>query len=300
MREQEFAYTVRQIVDTAPVKTVPQSDVLVISQVRSTDVLMYLLAIKSLLAQLDHVSVLVVDDGLPSQDRELIASHVRGVTFRSVTAVDTGKCPQGGTWERLLTICDMSFDRYVIQLDSDVLTLGDITTVGDCIQNGRSFLLGTAMTPDFVSAEHAADCAKRFLKGAGDHVQIAAEAVLDEIGDQKQTSYIRGCSAFAGFAKGAVNRQSVEKFSVKLENRIGRKWHEWGSEQVASNFAISNLAEPLALPQSKYVNFGPNIRWREKSLIHFIGTYRFSGGVYSRLAKQQILKFPKGGRGASM
>src|SRR3546814_1079040 len=79
----------------------------------------------------------------------------------SIDDVDTGPCPRGGCWERLLTLLDMRADAYVIQLDSDTIALGDIPEVVEAITSNRSFTLLGDPDSEFLSFSEMASLLDR-------------------------------------------------------------------------------------------------------------------------------------------
>ena len=82
------------------------------------DLLMYLVAIRSLYAQIGEGTITIIDDGsLTVRDIELLRSSLGEPKVIGLSQVDVGPCPSGGFWERLLHILDLSTDRYVIQVE---------------------------------------------------------------------------------------------------------------------------------------------------------------------------------------
>ena len=68
---------------------------------------------------------------------------------------------------------------------------------------------------------------------------------------------------------------------------IGDKWAEWGSEQVMSNIVVANIPNAIVLPHPKYADCH-KMKADVTEFIHFIGSCRFDGGNYGRLAAQVI------------
>jgi hypothetical protein len=252
--------------------------------VQSAHTLMYLLAIKSFLRHVPAAAVTVLDDGsLTPADHELLRAHVGGLSIVPIAGVDTGPCPRGGCWERLLHILDLSASRYVVQLDSDVLTPAPVPEVVEAIAANRSFTLGSAAEFGIMTTAEAA------LAIAGRdpaETQFAAEFALPRIPPEIGRFYVRGSAGFAGFAKGASSRATAEAFSAAMTEQMGRRWEEWGTEQVASNFLVASSPGGLVLPWPKYCCFYDNEDIAESALLHFIGTWRFRGGVYARLGQR--------------
>lgn len=62
----------------------------------------------------------------------------------------------------------------------------------------------------------------------------------------------------------------------------------WGTEQVTSNFLLSNETSLLILPYDRYLNY-----WREAwdddaRFVHFVGTHRHHDDAYIRASLQAI------------
>jgi hypothetical protein len=247
---------------------------------------MYFVAIKTFAQFVPARRVIVIADSLSEQEKRTVRRHVDGVELLDMETVDTEDMPRGGTWERLLTIVRQSSTAYTIQLDADTITDARPAEVLECIAGNRSFTLGTGMGRRVITAREAS-AAVSHLSSPTAHVQVVAEAALDKISDSD--NYVRGNSAFAGFAKGAHNMDSLRTFSQRMSDILGKdKWKEWGSEQVASNYMIANSPNPYVLPFERYRYYKSGTRIDSCAFIHFMGTYRFAGGVYRRLAGEKI------------
>src|SRR3546814_7643275 len=91
--------------------------------------------------------MVIMDDGtLTDRDRSVLRQHLDNPRIISIRDIDTGPCPRGGTWERLLTILDLCADDYVIQLDSDTVTIGPVPHIQQAIAANSSFTLLGAET----------------------------------------------------------------------------------------------------------------------------------------------------------
>jgi hypothetical protein len=259
------------------------------------DLTMYLVAIKSLYSRLDEAQIVVLNDGtLTSHDLDLLNAHIRTPRIVSLSDIQNGSCPRGGAWERLLFISDHVRQTYVIQLDSDTLTLDDVPEVKDAIRDNRSFTLGTSMGRQISPMEEICGQMKAFNDH---HVQVVAEQAFDRLRHYARLKYVRGCAAFTGFARGSFSRRDVEEFSAEMEASIGNVWRNWGSEQVTSNFIIANSPGAFVLPHPKYANFAPEIPYHQSSFLHFIGTHRFKSGVYVRKARGVVRRLRAAGEG---
>jgi len=264
----------------------------VVSEVSHRDVVMYLIAIKSIYRFLGAGRIVVLNDGsLTKTDRDLLTRHlpfVRILTFRHVPIANT---PKGGCWERLLLIAGLVKDTYVIQVDSDSLTFAEIPEVLDHIKHNRSFTLLGAGSVATVEPMVDACARAKHSRDSSMEPQAVSERSLDQFPDCAKLKYVRGNAAFAGFAHGCFSRTDVVYYSERMERICGSKiWHSWGSEQVTSNLIIANSARTAILPSPKYVSYYalPHIDYSESSFLHFMGTHRFEHGCYSNLARRVI------------
>jgi hypothetical protein len=295
VRRIRFAGECKGVLQSAPVTLDPSSSLALLSQLQHKDVLMYLLAVKSFARQIRPGAVYVVDDGsLSADDRDVLRDHVPRLTVFDLPALRSSACPSGGTWERLLAISTLVDDHYVIQLDSDTLTLGAIDDVRLCIGNERAFALGTWDNQRIETMRERSETAKSRGLERSDHVQVVAEANFDRLADFGSLRYVRGCSGFAGFARKSFTRTFVESISVQMEAAIGERWREWGSEQVMSNIVLAYIPNSVVLPHPKYADC-QKMRPGVTQFVHFIGGCRFDGGTYARLGAQVIGTLPRSG-----
>ena len=279
-----LARRARSVLDTPPLT--PRDDGVVLFSMIGTRVLLpYLVAVKSLHRNLGRGRIALLDDGtLTANDHALLVQHLGDPEIRHIDDVDTGPCPRGGTWERLLTILDLRRDSYVIQLDSDTVTLGALPEVAGAIHAGRSFTLRGEEDARLLDTHSFAEQYPPIDPWDSTvHVQGAIEVLMDrvEIPERPELRYARGCSGFAGFAPSAEGRALAEAFSREGARLLSMpRWASWGSEQVTSNFVIANEADPLLLPYGRYRNFWNDGICEDARLVHFIGTYRFHGTAY--------------------
>ena len=295
LRRIRFAGECKGVLQSAPVVLDDSSGLALLSQLQHKDVLMFLLALKSFAGQIKPRAVYVVNDGsLSAADRDLLKDHVPGLTLLELAAFRSSSCPSGGTWERLLAIASLVDDHYVIQLDSDTLTLGPIDDVRHCIGSQAAFALGTWDNQKMETMRERSETAKKLEPGRSGHVQVVAEANLDKLADFESLRYVRGCSGFAGFARKSFTREFVENISAQMQAAIGEKWREWGSEQVMSNIVVANIPDAVVLPHPKYADC-QKMRPGVTQFIHFIGSCRFDGGTYARLGAQVIGTLPRPG-----
>jgi hypothetical protein len=283
-----------RVLDTPPIR--PTSDRVVIFSMAGTKVLLpYLVAVKSLYRQLGVGRVVILDDGtFTAADRRVLDRHLGQPQVLSLSDCDTGRCPRGGTWERLLTLLDLRSDDYVIQLDSDTVTIGAIPEVVDAVAANQGFILpggpeseGVGILPlhEFV--------AWRYPQGAPPgrpHIQHALEARLADYPEAARNRYVRGCSGFAGFSRGGPSdRAAAEAFSVAGEGLTGaERWREWGTEQITSSFLLANEAGTRLLPYDRYRNYWLDEPGGDARFVHFLGTHRYATDTYRRLTARAL------------
>jgi hypothetical protein len=170
-------------------------------------------------------------------------------------------------------------------MDSDTLTVSDISESVACYRENRSFLIGGSDGQHLVSVEE--NCAA-IEHSTSQHLQVHAERALPRLSQSLGRKYVRGGAAFAGFARGSVSLDNLRSFSTEMQYFLGPRWNEWGSEQVASNFMIANSPDAFVLPFPKYASYWPSADYQKSSFLHFLGTNRFKGGAYWRLAKKVV------------
>lgn len=282
----DFDWHCRAILKTRPVELDESSGLVVLSQSYHKDLMMYLVAAKTFARFVRPERFVVVDDGYTQLDQALIRSHLRQVDFIPRKSVSSQACPVGGCWERLLTVADLCGAHYVVQLDSDTVTLADPTEVRDCIAREASFTLSTKQGRDFIPVSQAAAA---MSANEGKHIQVLAEKALGVIPELSSDWYIRGCAGFAGFAPRSINRASVEHISRLMSGALTPDvWKQWGSEQFASNYLIANTRVKGLLPFEAYPYWEPDASIRSARLIHFIGDHRFTSSAYRRIAMEAI------------
>jgi len=280
------------ILNTAPL--VPQRDGLVLfSMIGTAVVLPYLVAVKSLWQQVGRGRVALLDDGtLTAADRAILAAHLGDPQILKIDEVVRGDFPQGGCWERLLTILDHRAGEYWVQLDSDTVTLGPVPELERAIATNRSFtMLGGADAPD-QPLDLAEFAARLHPQGPAEgHVQTRIESRLDALAPRLGWKYIRGCAGFAGFAAGNAGRDLAAAFLRRMAETIGGDDTAiWGTEQVASNFLIANEPGAVCLPADRYINYWGEDWAGDVPFIHFVGAHRYDKGAYQAASQQVIAR----------
>jgi hypothetical protein len=285
-----FRIRTRDVFKTSPLRCESDTGVIFVSQVCHRDIAMYLIAIKSLAKFIPPKKVFVLDDlSLNNDDKATLHAHIHRLDIVPVNEIRSDACPRGGTWERLLFISALVDTSYVIQVDSDTLTRRQPKVVERHIRQNSSFALGEWPGQSISTVQKSVELVRHRTKNGTEHVQFVAEANLDKLHNYDRLRYVRGCSGFAGFGHRSFSRESVEKFSEQMASIVGReKWNEWGSEQVTSNFIVANSDKGQVLPFPEYCFHAPGTDMESATFVHFIGSYRFHGGHYARLAGQVI------------
>jgi len=260
------------------------------------DVASYLLSIKSLYVAIEHGRVVIINDSsLTSDDLEILHHHIPELEVLDIGDVDTGACPRGGTWERLVKIVELSREHYVIQVDADTLVSAAIPEVVECWRSNRSFLLGTNSGQTISPIRDTARMVRDWIKTnqwKELSLGVEAEVSLDRLPNARQKSYVHASSGFAGFARGAFCMADLEWFSSYMSEMLGaQRWREWGSEQIASNYILANAPGATVLPFPRYACFEPHLRKGDHAFLHFIGSYRYQKGVYQRRAAEFIFGY---------
>ena len=234
---------------------------------------------------------MLLDDGtLTAEDKAVLAQHCDNPEIVVKTDVETSPCPRDNCWERLLSILDRRSDHFVIQLDSDTVTTGPVPEIAAAIDSNRSFTLAGGLDEAQHGYQSAAEISRIFHENGPttDHVQAHAEAAMKTLPDADNRRYIRGCAGFAGFARSDDGRATVSRFSQEMDERLGQTWRQWGSEQVASNWVVANDPDPVQLPYDRYINHWDEPMPESPAFVHYIGTYRYRWGNYSRTTKAAI------------
>jgi hypothetical protein len=282
-----FDFKCRHILGTPPISA-DRGSAVVVSMLCHRDVRMYLVAIKSFLSHYGPARVAILDDGtLTDRDRATLNHHLPSISFAHVADIDLGPCPTNACFERLLFIADLVQDNYVIELDADTVTTGDIAEIVAAADHGRSFILGTMPTPLGSSIVPIRAAFDWVLEHPSNHPQSSAERRFDRLEQFATLKYVRGSAALVGFARGSFSRQDVHRWSIEIEGLVGREvWWVWGAEQTIVNLIVANTPDGLVLPFGKYVCHPEDDDLERCSFMHFYSPYRFESGVYSTAARR--------------
>jgi hypothetical protein len=189
-------------------------------------------------------------------------------------------------WERLACALDLSREEYVIQLDSDTVTKGPVAEVAKCVRENRAFTLGTFNGRTVVPLTEASAFAA--TTPSQDHIQIIAENALVRLAEAGGLKYVRGSAGLVGLARNGFGRAPAEDFCAQMTELVGKRFAEWGTDQVAINFVVANSPDPLILPYPDYAVVGPELDTAQARFLHFIGTYRFAGRRYVQEGRRFI------------
>jgi hypothetical protein len=289
LRRAWFDLNCRSLLSTPPLQS-DDTSLTLVSMVCHGEVLMYLLAAKSFCRQLGrNPQVVILNDGsFTRSDYATIHSQIPAAKIVAISEVPPANTPKGSCWERLLLISDLVSDTFVVQLDSDTVTVKPIPEVSRCIEANQSFtLMGDRSFPEIESMTSACERSKDNLHPM---VQAVCERSFDQLPESSSLRYVRGNAGFNGFAKGSINREKVEWFSELMRRLAKEQWNQWGSEQLTSNLLIANTDSAFPLPFPKYLSYWahPDVNYDDAAFIHFIGPHRFSNGLYLRKAKNII------------
>lgn len=285
LAKSRFNFACRGILKTPPVKLKP-APITIASMVCHDDLIMYLVSVKSFAHHLGRGRIALLDDGsLTEADKDILKTHLDQPIIKHISEINPGRCPKGGCWERLHFVAELSQSSYVAQLDSDIVTVGPIPELIRCVDEGRGFIMGTPEGQMKITLEQASEA----MQGnPSKHVQVQAESAMSKVPNAAKKHYVRGCAGFSGFPKGSLTPVDIDAFSTEMEGLLGRTWHQWGSEQVTSNYLVANLPGSEVLPFPKYCIHEPAVDIRSSSVIHYYGPYRFQFGNYARSGRLAI------------
>jgi hypothetical protein len=167
--------------------------------VQHKDLMAYLLAIKTFALRARPARIIVVADPSLDQDDMALMRCARGGRGNPQGGnFQRPAIPVGGTWERLAAIAALNAECSIVQLDSDTVTLGEVSEVVEAACAGRSFVLRPEPDEQIVDLATATVVGRRKLEETR-HIQAMAEARLTDLPDSDTRRYVRGCSGFTGF-----------------------------------------------------------------------------------------------------
>lgn len=261
----------------------------VVSMVSGRDVANFVVALLSFCRWIAPSRVVVLNGGgLSARHRRAIQAIAPFVEFREKASVDMGSVQRGPIWERIALIAELCQSSYVVQIDSDTITLREPKEAIAAISRGDGFVMrGDVGGPGI---EQISAAAERARSSGVRHPQLSAERALESLLPLGLSRYVRGCAAFTGFPQGSVSLALLESIDRTLRRECGDEWLIWGSEQVTSNVLVANSSNAVALHDLDYLSYFdlPNVRHEDAALVHFIGSFRYHGGHYTRLASDFV------------
>ncbi|TWX51086.1 hypothetical protein [Colwellia hornerae] len=265
-----------------------KSGLCVLSMLCKRDFYQYIVSIYSFTQLLNPEKIVVVNDGSLTQEHlDILLTMIPDLTVLNGTDYIDERVPTYTSWRRMLALESYIESYYVVQLDADLISRYDLSEIEQAYSENRSFILGTEIKERW-TIEDAQERARARKNPNNKHVQQLAEENLESLKAINYKYYVRGCAGFAGYAKGSFSIDTLIDISNCMFGSIGDTWRNWGSEQTAANILIANQPSSIILPLELY---GSVARYDEKlKLIHFLGTWRFDGFLYNKIAKEFIGK----------
>lgn len=286
----------RAITATRPLSLV-DAPFTIVSMVGSADLYAYLVALKSVYSRLGRGRVVALLDG-PRSDlfMQTLKTHVPGIEIVWMADMDMRGFQRGGCWERLVYCLGLARERYVIQLDADVLAYGPLDAVEAAIADNAPFAVSGGRTAGVIPAAEMSHLARDWSNA---YVGVEFEQQLENLPEAASQYYMRASAGFCSYARGGFSLEQLKVFYDQMQALMPTRWHEWGTEQSASNFAIANSPKAFVLPWPDYSNYGldnPSFGARPGSasgcLLHFIGSHRYKEGTYLALGRSEIARLP--------
>jgi hypothetical protein len=160
-----------------------------------------------------------------------------------------------------------------------------IPEVRAAIEAGTGFVLGEMPNTPIRRLPAVRENALPWMR-PGAHIQGIVETEMVNVGLPDDAVYIRGCSGFTGFPQWQTMRPLLTDFSRRMTGKLGEDWKRWGTEQVTSNYLVSNAAGTTPLPFPKYGT--PDVATADTAFSHFIGSMRFVNGKYAEASRRAI------------
>jgi hypothetical protein len=281
----QYQQAARDVLSTKPMQA-GELPFTILSMVHQRDIHSYLVAVKSFTHFLNPQRIVVVcDPSITQQDRAILIAHVPHLELRDADEFTHPDIPRGGVWERLFAISIYVRDSYVVQLDADTLTVQPLPEVLEAILKGHGFVLGEMPDTPIRGLPAVRENALPWMK-PGAHIQGIVETEMVNVGLPADACYIRGCAGFTGFPPSTGMQDTMIDFSHRMGAKLGADWKRWGTEQVTSNYLVSNAIGTKPLPFPKYGT--PDCATKETAFYHFIGSMRFINSKYQARSRQAI------------
>jgi hypothetical protein len=301
-----FWLAARGIYRTPPLPCDPTADCSIHTMLSHSDLLMYLLAIKSFLRFRPLARVVVHSDGsLTRGDEAVLHAHVPNIRIVSSPEADTRAQQElnpflldwrrrDASWRRVIdTELWCETPRRMI-IDADILTIRQPSAVLEWMAGaggGRPLLFGAPAGPP--SGPIAAGVGRRHMQTIF-REQLATVAALAN----RPAEFFQGATSGYYGCERELSLSAIETV-LRAGLEAGVPMHEWGGEQCLVVYLLST-AQPIRLDPRQYVNFAPEVKERlpEVAVAHFFGTFRYHGGIYPRLAaavvRDLLRRDPKG------
>jgi hypothetical protein len=265
------------------------SGLCVLSMLCRRDFFQYLISIYSFTDKLNPEKIVVVNDGsLSERHLQILRRKIPDIEILHGPSYYDERLPTYTSWQRMLALVSKVDNYYVIQLDADIISVGDLSEVKEAIERNYSFILGTQdqfKTP----ISEAVETARNHPTGEYMHIQHRAELHMHCVERIGLSQYVRGCAGFAGYAKESFTINELVSISACMFETIAEHWREWGSEQVTANILIANQVNSIILPTDYYhsvLNFAERLK-----LVHFLGSWRFNNMLYNKMAMKYLERF---------
>ncbi|WP_286705111.1 MULTISPECIES: hypothetical protein [Acidiphilium] len=283
----KFEWSIRGILDTPPLRLI-QAPWTIVSMVGETDVPMYILAIKSFYSNLGSGNVIaIISKKMKEKEIDKLKHHIVGIEFQIIEEIDVHAFQHGGCWERLVYILDRARHEFVIQLDSDTITIGgDIDEIKERINANASFAYVDRNRP--IMSLSAASAEAKLSKS--NYVGLVLERSFENWPNADRLRYCRGSAAIAGFARTAEGTTVLEEFYSNMKASLGPRHQQWGTEQCASNFVIANASTVSMLPFPEYSTYPGLGTDQAVKMFHMLGSVRYADGYYAKKGKKIIAK----------
>jgi hypothetical protein len=284
----QYMRSVKTVLNTRPAEpgNLPFT---VLSMVHKRDVISYLVALKSFVRFCNPARVVIVcDPSIDAGDRQTFKQHVPHVELINAADSTHRDIPRGGCWERLFAITQIVHESYVVQLDADTVTAMPIQEVASAVASASGFVLGEEPNQTLMGLDVTCKNAQSRLI-SHPHIQTYSEVAIAHVGLPANALYVRGCAGFTGFPKQSGMKEKLLDFSARMSSKLPGRWANWGTEQVASNYLVSNSSNTAVLPFPKYGT--PDVDDGNSSFVHFIGSMRFINNKYKIKSLDQIQTF---------
>lgn len=277
----------REVLRTEPLQ-VGETPCTVLSMVSHRDIVPYLVAIKTFARHARPRGIAALcDETVSSTDRATLRSQIPHVEFLDIGSFRHPGIPVGGCWERLLAVTELAKNRYVIQLDSDTVTTSDVREAVEATHHRSGFVMGNepSQAIETLAALHAKTAPDSAHLSAL-HIHRVVQYHLSRVGLETSLMYTDGWASFTGFPPDETLQPRLFDVVARMRNALGRRFDDWGTEMVTSNFLVANAARCFVLPFPKYCT--PVQGETAAHLWHFVGATRYDNFRYMRTSRAAL------------